>query len=30
FAWISLFGVVLCDVYIRAVATGAIQDIRLL
>ncbi len=30
FAWISLFGVVLCDLYIRSVATGAVQDIRLL
>ncbi|MBX3262399.1 MAG: hypothetical protein KF782_22150 [Labilithrix sp.] len=30
FAWISLAGVVLCDVYIRSVATGAIQDVRLL
>jgi hypothetical protein len=29
FAWISLFGVVICDVYIRSVATGAIQDLRL-
>ncbi len=28
FAWISLFGVVLCDAYIRSVATGAIQDMR--
>jgi hypothetical protein len=28
FAWISLFGVVTCDVYIRAVATGAIHDLR--
>jgi hypothetical protein len=28
FAWISLFGVILCDVYIRSCATGAIQDIR--
>ncbi len=30
FAWISLFGVSLCDVYIRSVATGAITDLRLL
>ncbi|MBX3198416.1 MAG: hypothetical protein KF894_09820 [Labilithrix sp.] len=30
FAWVSLAGVVLCDVYIRSVATGAIQDLRLL
>lgn len=30
FAWISLFGVVLCDLYIRSVATGAVQDVRLL
>lgn len=29
FAWISLFGVVLCDAYIRSVATGAIHDLRL-
>jgi hypothetical protein len=29
FAWISLFGVVLCDLYIRSVAVGAIQDLRL-
>ena len=28
FAWISLFGVVLCDLYIRSVATGAIEDMR--
>lgn len=28
FAWLSLFGVALTDVYIRAVATGAISDIR--
>jgi hypothetical protein len=28
FAWISLLGVVFCDVYIRALATGAIQDVR--
>jgi hypothetical protein len=30
FAWISLLGVVSCDVYIRAVASGAFQDIRLI
>ncbi len=30
FAWISLFGVVLCDVYIRSLAVGLIQDVRLL
>lgn len=29
FAWISLFGVALCDLYIRSVASGAIHDIRL-
>jgi hypothetical protein len=29
FAWISLFGVILCDVYIRSLAVGAIHDIRL-
>jgi hypothetical protein len=28
FAWISLFGVVLCDVYIRSLAVGAIHDVR--
>jgi hypothetical protein len=28
FAWISLFGVALCDLYIRSVASGAITDIR--
>ena len=28
FAWISLFGIILCDLYIRAVASGAILDIR--
>ena len=28
FAWISLFGVILCDVYIRSLAMGAFQDIR--
>lgn len=28
FAWVSLFGVALSDVYIRMVATGAITDIR--
>lgn len=30
FAWISLFGVALCDFYIRQVASGAITDIRLM
>jgi hypothetical protein len=30
YAWISLFGVILCDLYIRSVASGAITDIRLL
>jgi hypothetical protein len=29
FAWISLFGVGLTDLYIRMVASGAIQDVRL-
>ena len=29
FAWVSLFGVALCDLYIRMVATGAISDIKL-
>ena len=28
FAWVSLFGVALCDFYIRSVASGAITDIR--
>jgi hypothetical protein len=30
FAWISLFGVILCDLYIRSLATHAITDIRIL
>ncbi|MBX3191461.1 MAG: hypothetical protein KF819_30985 [Labilithrix sp.] len=30
FAWVSLFGVALCDLYIRSVAVGAIADIRLM
>jgi len=30
FAWISLFGVALTDLYIRQVASGAIQDFRIL
>jgi hypothetical protein len=30
FAWISLFGVVLCDVYIRSLAVGALHDLRLI
>jgi hypothetical protein len=30
FAWLSLFSVGLCDLYIRFVASGAIQDLRLL
>ncbi|HVH45720.1 MAG TPA: hypothetical protein VM925_25375 [Labilithrix sp.] len=30
FAWISLFGVVLCDAYIRSLSTGAVHDVRLL
>ena len=29
FAWVSLFGVALCDLYIRSVASGAITDLRL-
>jgi hypothetical protein len=29
FAWISLFGVGLTDVYVRMVATGAIPDVRI-
>ncbi len=29
FAWVSLFGVGLCDFYLRQVASGAITDIRL-
>jgi hypothetical protein len=29
FAWVSLFGVALCDLYIRSVASGAITDMRL-
>jgi hypothetical protein len=28
FAWVSLFGIILCDLYIRQVASGAIKDIR--
>jgi len=28
FAWISLFGIILCDFYIRSVASGALRDIR--
>jgi hypothetical protein len=28
FAWISLFGVIACDLYIRSLATKAITDIR--
>ena len=28
FAWVSLFGVSLCDLYIRSVASNAITDIR--
>ena len=28
FAWVSLFGVALCDFYIRSVASGAITDIK--
>jgi hypothetical protein len=30
FAWISLFGVILCDLYIRSLATGAFHDLRIL
>jgi hypothetical protein len=30
FAWLSLFSVGLCDLYIRFVASGAIRDLRLL
>ena len=30
FAWLSLFSVGLSDLYIRLVASGAIQDLRLL
>ncbi len=30
YAWVSLFGVALCDFYIRSVASGAITDLRLL
>jgi hypothetical protein len=30
FAWVSLFGVALCDFYIRSVAAGAITDIKLM
>jgi hypothetical protein len=29
YAWISLFGVIACDLYIRSLATGAIHDFRL-
>ncbi len=29
FAWVSLFGVALTDLYVRMVATGAIHDVRL-
>jgi hypothetical protein len=29
FAWVSLFGVVLCDVYIRSVVTKVITDVRI-
>lgn len=28
FAWVSLFGVALCDLYIRMVASGAVTDLR--
>ena len=30
FAWLSLFSVGLADLYIRLVASGSIQDLRLL
>jgi hypothetical protein len=30
FAWLSLFSVGLCDLYIRLVASGTIHDLRLL
>jgi hypothetical protein len=30
YAWLSLFSVGLCDLYIRLVASGAIQDVRLI
>ena len=30
FAWVSLFGVGLADLYIRMVSSGAIQDVRLI
>jgi len=30
FAWVSLFGVALCDFYIRSVASGAITDFKIL
>jgi hypothetical protein len=29
-AWISLFGVALADLYVRLVATGTIIDVRLI
>ena len=29
FAWMSLFGVGLTDLYVRLVSSGAIQDVRL-
>jgi hypothetical protein len=28
FAWVSLFGVALADLYVRSVASGAISDLR--
>jgi hypothetical protein len=28
FAWVSLFGVALADLYVRSVASGAISDVR--
>jgi hypothetical protein len=28
YAWISLFGVALADLYVRSVAVGAISDLR--
>jgi hypothetical protein len=29
-AWVSLFGVSLTDLYVRLVATGVITDVRLI
>ena len=30
YAWISLFGVMLADLYVRLVAMGIIHDIRII